>query len=178
MQRAVGLRASQRSAVPMRPVRGVAPLVRCSAVKEDKHESFVQKLAMPVAAAVTASAIICAVQLAAPGEALAARSGGRAGASSFSARRAAPSRAAASRPTVNNYSTTTIVAAPPIYSPFGFGGGFGFGGFRIMPVIPIPFFGGLLQLMFLMLIVSVVFNVVKGALGSGSSSSNKKNQDW
>jgi hypothetical protein len=34
------------------------------------------------------------------------------------------------------------------------------------------------QLMFLMLIVSVVFNVVKGALGSGSSSSNKKNQDW
>jgi hypothetical protein len=35
-----------------------------------------------------------------------------------------------------------------------------------------------LQLMFLMLIVSVVFNVVKGALGSGSSSSNKKNQDW
>jgi uncharacterized membrane protein len=136
----------------------------------------VQKLAMPVAAAVTASAIISAVQLAAPGEALAARSGGRAGASSFSARRAAPSRAAASRsPVVNNYSSTTIVAAPPVYSPFGFGGGFGFGGFRIMPIIPIPFFGGLLQLMFLMLIVGVVFNVVKGAIGGSSKS---KNQDW
>lgn len=55
------------------------------------------------------------------------------------------SRAAAARsPVVNNYSSTTIVAAPPVYSPFGFGG-FGFGGFRIMPVIPIPFFGGLLQ---------------------------------
>jgi hypothetical protein len=46
---------------------------------------------------------------------------------------------------VNNYSSTTIVAAPPVFSPFGYGGGFGFGGFRIMPIIPIPFFGGLLQ---------------------------------
>lgn len=90
MQRAAGLRASQRSTVAKRPVRGVAPLVRCGAVSEDKHETFVQKLAMPVAAAVTASAIISAVSLAAPGEALAARSGGRAGASSFAARRAAP----------------------------------------------------------------------------------------
>jgi len=76
---------------------------------------------------------------------------------------------------VNNYSTTTIVAAPPVYSPFGFGGGFGFGGVSIMPVVPIPFFGGFLQLMFLMLIVSVVFNVIKGALSGGSKN---KNQDW
>lgn len=82
------------------------------------------------------------------------------------------------RPQVNNYSTTTIVAAPPVYSysPFGFGG-FGFGGFRIMPVFPVPFFGGFLQLMFLMLIVSVVFNVVKGALGGGAKSKSKS-QDW
>jgi uncharacterized membrane protein len=76
---------------------------------------------------------------------------------------------------MNNYSSTTIVAAPPVFSPFGYGGGFGFGGFRIMPIIPIPFFGGLLQLMFLMLIVGVVFNVVKGAVGGGNKS---KNQDW
>jgi hypothetical protein len=42
---------------------------------------------------------------------------------------------------MQNYSSTTIVAAPPVYgySPFGFGG-FGFGGF-----MPIPFFGGFLQ---------------------------------
>lgn len=33
------------------------------------------------------------------------------------------------------------------------------------------------QLMFLMLIVGVVFNVVKGALG-GSGSNRNKNQDW
>jgi len=77
---------------------------------------------------------------------------------------------------VNNYSSTTIVAAPPVYSPFGFGG-YGFGGVSFMPIVPIPFFGGFLQLMFLMLIVSVVFNVIKGALG-GSSSNKSKSRDW
>lgn len=55
------------------------------------------------------------------------------------------SRMSTGRPAaVNNYSSTTIVAAPPVFSPFGFGyGGYGFGGF--MPVMPIPFFGGFLQ---------------------------------
>jgi uncharacterized membrane protein len=90
------------------------------------------------------------------------------------------SRAAATRagPQVNNYSTT-IVAAPPVYSPFGFGG-FGYGGFSFMPVVPIPFFGGILQFMFLMLIVSFVFNVIKGAIGaaSGANSNKSKSQDW
>jgi hypothetical protein len=47
---------------------------------------------------------------------------------------------------VNSYSTT-IVAAPPVYSPFSPFGGFGFGGYGFgMPmVMPFPFFGGLLQ---------------------------------
>lgn len=89
MQRA-GLQQQVKAGVAMRPVRGLAPLVRCSAVPEQKQESLVQKLAMPVTAAVTAAAVLSCVQLAAPGEALAARSGGRAGASSFAARRAAP----------------------------------------------------------------------------------------
>lgn len=86
----VGLKAQRSSAVAL---RGLAPLsVRCSAQAQDKnkHETFVQKLAMPVASVMAASAIISAVSLAAPGEALAARSGGRAGASGFAARRAAP----------------------------------------------------------------------------------------
>jgi hypothetical protein len=70
------------------------------------------------------------------------------------------------------------VAAPPVYSPFGFGG-FGYGGFSFMPVVPIPFFGGLLQFMFLFLIVGFVFNVIKGAIGAASNSGNKsKSQDW
>jgi hypothetical protein len=49
---------------------------------------------------------------------------------------------------MNSYSSTTIVAAPPVFSPFGYGG-FGYGGFSFMPIVPIPFFGGLLQFMFL-----------------------------
>lgn len=136
-----------------------------------------KKMAVPVAATVAASMLLGA-QMVVPQEAMAARSGGRAGASSFSARRAAPSRAAPA-PQVNNYrSTNVIVAAPPVYSPFGFGG-FGYGGFSFMPVVPIPFFGGLLQFMFLFLIVGFVFNVIKGAIGAASNSGNKsKSQDW
>ena len=61
--------------------------------------------------------------------------------------------------TVNN---TTVVVAPPVVSPFGFGmpffGGYGGYGFGVMPF---PFFGGLIQIMFLLLIVNVVFSVVK-----------------
>lgn len=34
------------------------------------------------------------------------------------------------------------------------------------------------QLMFLMLIVSAVFNVVKSAIGSSSGGSKNKSQDW
>jgi uncharacterized membrane protein len=93
-------------------------------------------------------------------------------------RRAAPS------PSVSNtYHSTTIVAAPPVYaaspfSPFGGYGGFGFGGFRIMPtfVMPFPFFGGLFQFMFIALMFGVIFNVVKGFLGSSKRSA--KNDDW
>jgi hypothetical protein len=81
-------------------------------------------------------------------------------------------------PQVNNYSTTTIVAAPPVYaSPFG-GFGYGFGGFRIMPtfVMPFPFFGGILQFMFLALMLGFVFNVVRGVMGSSKRAT--KNDDW
>ena len=60
--------------------------------------------------------------------------------------RSSHSRRAA--PQMNSYSSTTIVAAPPVFSPFGYGG-FGYGGFSFMPIVPIPFFGGLLQFMFL-----------------------------
>jgi uncharacterized membrane protein len=151
----------------------------CASSNKGEEQTVVRKMAVPVAATVAASLLLGA-QMVAPEEAMAARSGGRAGASSFSARRAAPSRAAATRagPQVNNYSTT-IVAAPPVYSPFGFGG-FGYGGFSFMPVVPIPFFGGILQFMFLMLIVSFVFNVIKGAIGaaSGANSNKSKSQDW
>ena len=43
-------------------------------------------------------------------------------------------------------------------------------------VMPFPFFGGLFQFMFIALMFSVIFNVVKGFLGSSKRSS--KNDDW
>jgi uncharacterized membrane protein len=57
----------------------------------------------------------------------------------------------------------------------------GYGGFSFMPVVPIPFFGGILQMMFLLLIVSFVFNVIKGAIGASSGATGgkkSKSQDW
>jgi len=153
----------------------------CKASKSDTDKA-IATLAVPVATVVAAGMLFSAVV---PEQALAARSGGRAGGSNFAARRA-PSRAAPSRsaPSMGNtYHSTTIVAAPPVYaaspfSPFGGYGGFGFGGFRIMPtfVMPFPFFGGLFQFMFIALMFSVIFNVVKGFLGSSKRSS--KNDDW
>ena len=67
---------------------------------------------------------------------------------------------------VNN---TTIVAAPPMVSPFGFGGfGFGFG--WGMPVfVPAFSFGSLLGFMALMLGISVVFSIVQVCGGTGSA---------
>lgn len=47
-----------------------------------------------------------------------------------------------------------------------------------MPVMPFPLFGGILQFMFLMLVLGFVFNVIKGAVGAASGSSKSKSQDW
>jgi hypothetical protein len=47
-----------------------------------------------------------------------------------------------------------------------------------MPVVPIPFFGGIFQLFFLLMVVSVVFNVVKGFAASASKDSKSKNDEW
>jgi uncharacterized membrane protein len=89
MQRAPAARGGVMASA--RPVRRLAPLVRCAATHEPQQQtSLVAKLGGAVAAVTAASVLITSVQLAAPAEALAARSGGRAGASSFSARRAMP----------------------------------------------------------------------------------------
>lgn len=83
LQRCSGLRVTQHS----RPFASRSVVVRASAAKKDENEqSVVSKLAMPVAATVAAS-LLLAGQMFAPPDAIAARSGGRAGASSFSARR-------------------------------------------------------------------------------------------
>lgn len=170
MQKVSGLPALRaRPAVATRPTRQA---MVCKASYD--AEKTIATLAVPVATVVAAGMLVSAVV---PEQALAARSGGRAGGSNFAARRAAPR----AQPRVTNNYSTTVVAAPPVYaaSPFGYGG-FGFGGFRLMPtfVMPFPFFGGLFQFMFLALMFSVVFGVVKGMLGGSSKRSQAKNDDW
>lgn len=73
---------------------------------------------------------------------------------------------------------STTVVAPPLVGGYGFGmpffGGYGFG----MPMfMPIPIFGGLLQLMFLLVIANVVFSIVKGAVNAAGKA-GKKDDDW
>lgn len=149
------------------------PRVVCQAVQEN------DKLKQVAVASVVASALLFSSAVH-PEAAAAARSGGRVSSSGFAARRAAPAPSArrSSTTTVNHYNTT-IVAAPPVMGGFGygmpfFGGGFGFG-FRPGFVMPFPFMGSILQFTFLMLIVSVVFNVVKAAIGGKKKRSD---DDW
>jgi uncharacterized membrane protein len=85
------------------------------------------------------------------------------------------SRAQSSRTVVNN----TTVVAPPLVGGFGWGmpfGGYGWG-FGPTFLMPFPFMGGLIQMMFLLLIVNVVFSVVKGAV-SAAGKADKKDDDW
>jgi hypothetical protein len=65
---------------------------------------------------------------------------------------------------------TTVVAPTPMFGGFGWGmpfGGFGWGGFAMRPAIVMPFgfFGGILQMMLLLLIGGMVFGFVKVRAG-------------
>ena len=116
-------------------------------------------------------------------EALAARSGGRMGGSSFSSSRmrAAPPRAAAGGRgpgaatggvRVNNY------YAPPLISPYGMGG-YGMGG-MIMP-FPVFGLGGLFNVMLLLFMVNVAVSVVQGLTnggGGGDDRNGGKDERW
>lgn len=167
----------QRSKVQIRgpaaPQRARVARVVCQATPE--HDNKLKHAAL---AGVVASALLLGSAVM-PDEALAARSGGRVSSSSFSSRKAAPRAAPRSSTTVNSYSTTVV--APPVVGGFGYGygmpffGGWGFGPTFIMPF---PFMGGLLQIMFLLLIVNVVFGIVKGAINAAGSATKKKDDDW
>ncbi len=84
-------------------------------------------------------------------------------------------RSQSSRTTVVN---NTVVMAPPVVAPPLFGG-FGFGGFSVFPTffMPVPFFGGILQVFFLLFAVSAVAAIVRGLLSSGNKN-NKKDDSW
>lgn len=170
VRNSVGTRAALSVARP----RPATLRVVCQAhqQKPEKPEDHVNKFALPVATLV-ASALVCGAIV--PEEALAAKSGGRVGGSSFKSRRVQTS--AAPRTTVNNVVVAPGVAAPPVYAGYGYGSPFGF---SIMPtfVMPFPFFGGLLQIFLLMAVVSVVFNVIRGIAAASSSNNNKKDDGW
>lgn len=183
--------AARRVQAPLRAPLAALPGKRELAAAKDSAEervattnassSLLDKLALPVATAVTAASLL-ACMATAPEPAMAARSGGRAGASSFAARRSYSAPRAAPTRAYSSPSSTTVVVAPPLFSPFG---GFGYGGFGYgfgMPIFA-PL-GSLLQFAFLMLLASAVLNVVRGVMsdrdggGSDGGSSNSKSRDW
>ncbi|KAG1663223.1 hypothetical protein FOA52_011316 [Chlamydomonas sp. UWO 241] len=142
---------------------------------------MLQRVGLPllVAATLLSSAIL-------PDYAFAGRSGGRAGGGGgFSSRRAAPSRQAAPSSS-SRMSTTNVVVAPSVgmgyggFSPFGFSP---FGGYGMGYGMGVPIFGGLFQIFFLAMIVSVVFSVIRSFASTlsppgGKDDKNKKDDDW
>lgn len=108
-----------------------------------------------VSAGLLAALIMAGTALAHPEEAYAARSGGRVGGSSFSRRSAPPPRAAPGGGSVRNYN---YYSAPPLVSPYGFGIPF-FGGGMYAP-FPLFGLGSIFNIIILMFMVNVVFNVV------------------
>lgn len=132
---------------PCRLIRRNAVLQRpalCSAQRPqlDQAESAVRRFAMPLTAAVAAALLISAGS---PDEALAARSGGRVGGSSFRSARPAPSApqggGGQSGPTIRNYNYHSY-SPPPVYGGYGPGYGYGGGGITLMPSFGVPLVGG------------------------------------
>lgn len=124
-----------------------APISLQIKTNEDIHDS--QKNVITSAFMKTLSAAVCgAALLTAPGDAFAARSGGRSGGSSF---RSSPS-ASSSRLRAGSYTGTRSRSySPPVVigSPFGYGGygmgygmGFGFSPFSFIPINPTVLFLG------------------------------------
>jgi len=168
------MQAVMSAKMASRPMRAVAAkparqIARKVVVCKAQQQLTTQKLALPVATAL-ASVMLSGAFF--PEEAFAASSGGRAGGSSgFSARKASRQTTTTTSTTVvNNYVTPAPMYAPPVY------GGFGFGGFSIMPtfVVPIPFggFGAIFGLFFTIAMLGAVFNVVRSMQESSSSSSS------
>ncbi|GBF96222.1 hypothetical protein Rsub_08767 [Raphidocelis subcapitata] len=189
-QRQLAAPARARVAGLARPLaprasRNVAANVFCGAAAPEAEQ-----IKRMTAACGVVAAGLC-MQALAPAAALAARSGGRVSSSGFAARRTGvtPSRTAsatartqgpASSTTVVHHHTT-VVAPSPMFGGFGWGmpfGGFGFGGFAMRPafIMPFGFFGGMLQMMLLLLVGGMVFGFVKGAMGGNKK--QQKKDDW
>lgn len=148
-----------------------------TANKSEDNNSIIQKMALPAAAVLGAALLFAST----PDIAEAARSGGRMGGSSFSARPRAAPRAAprSSGPSVRNYN---YYSAPPLISPFGgygfglpfFGGGYG-GGMTV--VAPGFGLGWIFNLMFIMFAINIVLSVAR-SFTQGGDSNKKGNDSW
>jgi len=143
------------------------------AINGQNFGDVLQSVKAPLAALCAAALLTGAIV---PEEALAARSGGRVGGSSFSARRSAPSAPRAgpsSGPTIRNYNyyAPPPVVAPPLIGGFGFPG-FGFGGYggvAVGPAVVVPGFGfisSLFSLFFLIITLSFILNVIRGIMNN------------
>lgn len=162
------------------------PLVCRAERNDDTQQGPVPKaLTLPLAAALAGLMMTSAM---APDEALAARSSGRMGGSSFrsaaprSAPRAAPSRGSGGgggRPSVRTNTYNTYVA--PSVGGYGYGGG----GISIFPrpFYPAPIFGfglpigGFFNFLFTMFIITAVFGVIRGALSKGNNNNDRRDDD-
>ncbi|KAI8109930.1 hypothetical protein M9434_001209 [Picochlorum sp. BPE23] len=142
-------RASQDDVAELKKVP--EPQTRSCVDEEEGSKDFKRM----VSAGLLAALIMAGTALAHPEEAYAARSGGRVGGSSFSRRSAPPPRAAPRGGSVRNYN---YYSAPPLVSPYGFGMPF-FGGGMYAP-FPLFGLGSIFNIIILMFMVNVVFNVV------------------
>lgn len=177
------------SSVQSRCPTGVAPfhhsscgLPRCSSVlqrlavcnaqrpQREQAESALKPFALPLTAAVAAALLLSAGS---PDAALAARSGGRVGGSSFRSARPAPAPRAPSGgggqsgPTIRNYNYHSY-SPPPVYGGYGPGYGYG-GGIQIMPSFGVPLIGGgsFLTIVFGLFALSAVLSIARSISSRG-----------
>lgn len=158
----------------LRPLqaRRVTSAVRCSS-DNDSEQSILQKAGLPAAVLLSAALLFAGT----PDEALAARSGGRVGGSSFrSAPRSAPSAGAirsGGGATVRNYN---YYSAPPLVSPYGFGMPF-FGGGYGVGFFPMGGIGSLFNILIIMFILNIVLQTVRSFTNGGDNNNNKRDND-
>lgn len=163
---AVRLGARPACAVPFRR----ASTIRCTARpdSEDKPQTMPQRMALPLVVAIAGAMLAGAAM---PDDAMAARSGGRMGGSSFRSARPAPSRGAPAR----SGATYNTYVAPPVYGGYGYGYGGGMP-FFVAPIFGFGF-GGFLQFILGMVVVSTVFNVIRSIASPGDRKRDRDEWD-
>jgi len=172
----------QKSALPALASNFFLPARRtfvCKAQKKEAEKEHVSASKASQFGGVAIAGLAASILLgtsAFPEDALAARSGGRAGGSSF--RSAAPRSDLRAGPTIQNRSYNyNIAPAPPIYGGYGGGYGYGYGGggITLFPtfVTPIGGGGGLFQLLFFAIAASTIIGVARSIF-----SKRRENDTW